>query len=308
MDKVKDSNRGYSVPKRIFAALTAAACAVAFFLWCPLYVLPAVLAVFSALAQLEFYKMAAIGGYPSSPRFGIMLGTVWIAATAASPGFGGFFTCVSLGACVMPFAIFAFGAYLVMRSSRERPLSVLAVTTLGVFYVPFLLSFFLRTVQFDAGAQGFAPDSRVGLYTLFALIASAKASDMGGVAFGLSFGRHKMCPSVSPKKSWEGFAGSVIGAVAVVLAFRFAAMRGEWALDCPLWDHVTVPVAVAAGAAIAVCGTFGDLVESRLKRDCGVKDSSVFLPAGMGGLLDMLDSLLFLPALLYPVLMATCNR
>ena len=177
---------------------------------------------------------------------------------------------------------------------------------LGFFFpLAILLSFFLRIAQLGASGALFSmPDSRVGLYTLFALLAATKLSDMGGFAFGLAFGRHKMCPSISPKKSWEGFVGSVIGAMLMVVLFRWVAMRNEWAADCPIWDRVTLPVALVAGFSIAVCGTLGDLIESRFKRECGVKDSATFMPAGMGGFLDMFDSILFVPALFYPILLA----
>ena len=125
------------------------------------------------------------------------------------------------------------------------------------------------------------------------LIAIVKISDMGGFAFGVSSaklmkgGNHKLCPTISPNKSWEGLLGSVVFSVVLSLAFL------------PI-TKFAVPKAVLFGAVAAFVGTFGDLVESKFKRWVGVKDSSTFLPAGMGGLLDMFDSLLFAPAVLLP--------
>ena len=125
------------------------------------------------------------------------------------------------------------------------------------------------------------------------IIAIIKISDMGGFAFGVSSaklmkgGNHKMCPTISPNKSWEGLAGSV--AASCILSCCFIPITGF------IWCK-----ALAFGVTAALVGTFGDLVESKFKRWVGVKDSSTFMPAGMGGLLDMFDSLLFAPVVLLP--------
>ena len=104
------------------------------------------------------------------------------------------------------------------------------------------------------------------------------ASDVGGYAVGVLVGRHPMAPSVSPKKSWEGFGGSVVACVALATA------AVVWALQGPWW------AGVAFGVAMAVAATVGDLTESLLKRDIGVKDMGTLLP-GHGGLMDRLDSI-----------------
>ena len=125
------------------------------------------------------------------------------------------------------------------------------------------------------------------------VIAIIKISDMGGFAAGVSTsrlmtgGNHKMCPTISPNKSWEGLAGSV--AASCILSCCFMPIT-----------HFVWYKALAFGVTAALVGTFGDLVESKFKRWVGVKDSSTFMPAGMGGLLDMFDSLLFAPAVLLP--------
>lgn len=129
-----------------------------------------------------------------------------------------------------------------------------------------------------------------GNVMLLYVIAIVKISDMGGFAFGVSAQRlrgrtHKLCPSVSPNKSWEGLFGSVFGSCLVSCAFLPLTQFG-------------VLKALAFGVAAALVGTLGDLVESKLKRWVGVKDSATFMPAGLGGFLDMFDSLLLAPALL----------
>lgn len=121
-----------------------------------------------------------------------------------------------------------------------------------------------------------AEDDGVG--RIFVFLITTVCSDIGGYASGVLFGKHPMAPSVSPKKSWEGFAGSVLwcvvaGAVTVVLL-----------LDGPWWGGAIL------GAAVAVAATLGDLAESTVKRDLGIKDMGNLLP-GHGGVMDRLDSL-----------------
>ena len=135
-------------------------------------------------------------------------------------------------------------------------------------------------------------------------MALAKFSDTGGFAFGMAFGRHKMCPTISPKKSWEGLAGSMIFAAATAAVFLAIARHFGWATHVPIWGMLSYPMALAVGAAAALVATASDLIESRFKREVEVKDSATFMPAGMGGFLDMLDSTLFIPALVYPILVS----
>jgi len=104
-------------------------------------------------------------------------------------------------------------------------------------------------------------------------------SDTGGLIGGVLFGKHPMAPKISPKKSWEGFAGSMVFGIAA------AVLMTVFVLEVPFW------VGIIIGAALVVVGTCGDLIESMIKRDVGIKDMSSFLP-GHGGVMDRLDSLL----------------
>ncbi|WP_374250470.1 phosphatidate cytidylyltransferase [Micromonospora sp. R77] len=146
----------------------------------------------------------------------------------------------------------------------------LTAATLIAVYVPFLAGF----AAMLAAAPG---DGRLRvLVTLVAVV----LSDTGGYAAGVSFGKHPMAPSISPKKSWEGFAGSVTAAAvgSAVLIWLF--------FDVAPWWGALFGVAVSGAAVL------GDLAESMIKRDLGVKDMSNLLP-GHGGLMDRLDSILF---------------
>ncbi len=135
-------------------------------------------------------------------------------------------------------------------------------------YVPFLASFCAVLAEPADGPR------RVTVF-----IATVVCSDVGGYAAGVLFGRHPMAPSVSPKKSWEGFGGSLV-ACAVAGAVLFAT----------LFDAAPLLGAVY-GLAIVLTATLGDLGESMVKRDIGIKDMGALLP-GHGGVMDRLDSLL----------------
>ncbi|HYH33041.1 MAG TPA: phosphatidate cytidylyltransferase [Pseudonocardia sp.] len=143
--------------------------------------------------------------------------------------------------------------------------------TAGLFaaaYVPLFCSFAVLMLVADDGL------GRVLTFMLCGV-----ASDVGGYAAGVLLGRHPMAPTISPKKSWEGFGGSqVVGMAAGALCVHFL-LGGPW------W------AGALTGALLVTCATLGDLIESMVKRDLGIKDMSTLLP-GHGGLLDRLDSLL----------------
>lgn len=153
-----------------------------------------------------------------------------------------------------------------------------ATATLIAVYVPFLGGF--------AALLASRPDGHLQiLVTLAAVI----LSDTGGYAAGVFLGRHPMAPTVSPKKSWEGFAGSVAAAAAGSALLLYLLLDVD-----PLWGAVF-------GVAVSVAATLGDLGESMIKRDLRVKDMSNLLP-GHGGLMDRLDSILFALPVSYLVL------
>ena len=133
---------------------------------------------------------------------------------------------------------------------------------------------------------------RHGKLMMLYTVAIVKFSDVGGFAFGLTSaklmkgGNHKMCPTISPGKSWEGLIGSLVFSSAVSCGFMGV-------------THFSVSKSIALGVVAAIVGTAGDLVESKFKRWVGVKDSSALkITNGLGGFLDMFDSLIFAPAVL----------
>lgn len=130
-----------------------------------------------------------------------------------------------------------------------------------------------------------------GVLTLFTVVLAVFASDTAAFAAGRLIGRHKMAPQTSPGKTWEGF---VAGSIAAVLV-PFFALYEE--------DYLTVPESLALGAVVALAGPVGDLFESALKRDAGVKDSGRVL-LGHGGMLDRIDAFLFTGVAAYYLLKA----
>ena len=163
----------------------------------------------------------------------------------------------------------------------DGPVGYLRDVSTSVFvalYVPLLAGFAVLMVHPDDGAG-----------RVVAFVLTVVCSDVGGYATGATLGRHPMAPTVSPKKSWEGFAGSLIactvcGALLMTLLFHH-----EW------WKGALF------GLAIVVTATLGDLGESMIKRDLGLKDMGRLLP-GHGGMMDRLDSLLPCAAVAYLIL------
>jgi phosphatidate cytidylyltransferase len=143
-----------------------------------------------------------------------------------------------------------------------------AASLLIIAYVPLLGSFAALML---AEGQGVA---RVVTFLLIVVM-----SDTGGYIAGVLFGKHPMAPKISPKKSWEGVGGSLILGTAAGICMAI------FALDVPFW------VGIILGVSLVAVGTCGDLIESMIKRDLGIKDMSSFLP-GHGGVMDRLDSLL----------------
>ena len=149
-----------------------------------------------------------------------------------------------------------------------------------LIYVPFLASF-VALLLGEGGtnpAFGFDTDD-IGMRGVVTFITITVASDIGGYVAGVLFGKHPMAPVISPKKSWEGFVGSMLACVGVGVWLVTAFLGGDW------W------VGVLLGLVAVVMATLGDLCESVIKRDLGIKDMSQIIP-GHGGLMDRLDSLL----------------
>jgi phosphatidate cytidylyltransferase len=163
----------------------------------------------------------------------------------------------------------------------KSSLAPLAVTVFGIIYVAMLLNVLQKIRYF--------PDLEGHWWLMFFIVVS-KMSDTGAYCTGQLIGRTKMIPRVSPGKTWEGFAGGIV--FSVVAAWMFLHFAGEHFGTMPLMH------ALILGVVLGVGSVFGDLVESLFKRESDMKDSGSFFP-GVGGILDILDSLLFNAPLMY---------
>ncbi len=225
-------------------------------------------------AMWEFYRLADADGAAPLRWMGILFGVAVFATGVVIAGVWGDLSIVLVEALtpmiflvpVMPALILIAG----LLCGQENPLRSAAATLMGPLYValPMALLLFIPMLL----TRTWSP------WSVLCFIFIIWANDVFAYLVGITLGRHKMCPSISPKKSWEGFFGGLVGAV----LFGYAAAR---LLDSDplMWCGMALVAAVA--------GVAGDLIESQFKRKAGVKDSGTLIP-GHGGLLDRFDALL----------------
>jgi len=254
-----------------------------------------IIMLLNVAGQLEFYGMVNANGLPRFKWLGLaggvtLVGTLFVYLSGlAKQQFG---EPTTGGAAELELGIFAVLLLALLgRRVFAHPaapsFSMVGHTMLGVLYVSWLLGFLLK-IYFFAAPDDVGFD---GGYCLLFFILATKCSDIGAYSLGSLIGRHKMIPSVSPAKTWEGFVGAILlsTTAAIVMAHYWGAAR---------LGGMTLGHAAALGPVLAVGAVIGDLVESVFKRDSGVKDSGSFFP-GIGGILDLLDSLLFNAPLMF---------
>ena len=169
----------------------------------------------------------------------------------------------------------------------DAPLRTMAYTLFGLLYVLWLYNFITKIVYVTPRAPN---GSTTGQFYVFYCIAITKFSDMGAYLTGSLIGRHPLVPHISPKKTWEGFMGALAFSLLASVGLFFL-MPGH--LSVLNWVH-----AIVLGLLLGFAAVIGDLAESIIKRSTGVKDSGNLLP-GIGGALDLIDSLLFTAPLLF---------
>jgi len=252
------------------------------------------LVAITLLAQIEFYTMANRAGFAVFRGVGLVCGAAMITATFWTTGPEAHD--LACGYKWENLILFATLLAMFMRQFPQKhntqPVATIAVSLLGVWYVPFLFNYFTRLAFGWEGAVGATRVSPTGRWLILYLVAVVKSSDIGAYFSGRALGRHKLFPRLSPKKTWEGFVGGLLTAVVVSLLFQ-AGLGGK--LGRVAFGRVD---AVLLGFVLALAGVCGDLFESLIKRASATKDSGRLIP-GMGGLLDVLDSLLFGAPMLY---------
>ena len=179
--------------------------------------------------------------------------------------------------------LFVLGLCTRQLFAKTNPAGIAAISTtlFGLMYVPWLMNF-IQEITFFPHVQG-------KLFLIYFVLVT-KFSDTGAYAVGSLIGKHKMIPRVSPGKTWEGFAGAI--AVSTAASLVFVHFFGD-RMEGMNWIH-----AIILGVILSSTAVIGDLIESLFKREAGVKDSGKFFP-GIGGLLDLLDSLLFNAPIMY---------
>lgn len=224
------------------------------------------------LALLEFFTIVERKNIFVYKGFAIVLGMCVPLVIFFQMGVEGYFT-------IEPFYIimaclFIFVLQFIRRDSSQAIASI-AVTMFGLLYVAWFFSFFIKLKFLPGGAM------LVGFVVLV-----TKMGDVGAYFAGSAFGRHNLIPRISPKKTIEGTIGGLLFSLASAVASK------SYLPSFP-YGHLIV-----LGVLLGVLAQVGDLAESLLKRDCGVKDSGSTL-SGFGGMLDLIDSLLFTVPIFY---------
>ena len=248
----------------------------------------ALIGVFGLVALLEFYRMLDHKALPNFKVTGLICGALMLAGSFyyfSNAGAGG--SRDFEAAALLFFLLTVFARQLVARLREHAPLEAMAYTLFGLLYVVWLFNFITKIVYlFPRSDSGMV----TGQFYCVYLIAVTKFSDMGAYLVGSAVGRHQMVPHISPHKTWEGFVGALALSLFASLAL-FKLMPQHLAVLN--WTH-----AVLLGLLLGFAAVIGDLAESMIKRSTGVKDSGNFLP-GIGGALDLIDSLLFTAPLLF---------
>ncbi len=248
------------------AVVLLAAIAASLAFWKPAFMFIVVAAVVVAIWELRQGLLAKDIDIPEQP---LMLGGAVMVVVAYLWGAPALVTATAVAALATMLWLLRRGIDGYVRTSTASVFTLV--------YVPFLGSFVaLLLAEGGRGGGGIDNDGVAGIVT-FILVTIA--SDIGGYVAGVLFGKHPMAPVISPKKSWEGFVGSLLFTVGAGWVLVVYLLEGDW------W------VGICLGLIAGVMATLGDLCESVMKRDLGIKDMSQVVP-GHGGLMDRLDSLL----------------
>lgn len=258
--------------------LFAAAFLLSLFLAKPLFI--ALVAALVTVAVIELSTAYRISGR-RVPRIGVVLSGLMILIGAYVYGAGGMLSGFVAALVVLTLWRLIEGLFPQYEVAFQTLLRDVFSGMFTLAYVALLGAFAILIVQ--------APNGQLWVFTLVAAVVSI---DVGAYAAGVSFGKHKMTPRISPNKTWEGFAGAVIVGVGV------ATICTVFLLGLPWW------IGVILGVLLVITATIGDLTESLIKRNLGVKDMSTWVP-GHGGFLDRLDSLLPSTVPVYLMLLVT---
>lgn len=245
------------------------------------------LAFMALVALWEYYRMLEADGIGVFTLTGLICAAVLLG--------GGFLLMKEQGPeSAYDFELVVLVLFLTVTFSRQMfrgtsgdPLRAMSYTLFGLLYIPWLFSFITKIIYLTPRT---ADGTTTGQYYVLFLVMVTKFSDMGAYVFGSLFGRHPLAPHISPHKTWEGFAGALITSL-IAATWLYGLMPER--LSAFRFDDVLV-----LGLLLGFAAVIGDLAESIVKRGANTKDSSKMLP-GIGGSLDLIDSLLFTAPLLF---------
>jgi phosphatidate cytidylyltransferase len=248
--------------------------------------------VLAMIATAEYFRMLRAAGVAIFPRFGFLLALVYSGALYYHFLVGKPIPDGLDGAAVFVAIAGAFTLQLRYPIRGVEALLAVAANVLGFIYIAFLFNFAARLTFLPPGASevpGLVGAS--GAFLLLWLLAVTKFADMGAYIVGSMIGRHKMIPHVSPGKTWEGFGGALL--FSQLAACGLYALFPQHLAIFGNWGHV-----IFLGFLLSVLAVIGDLAESVFKRSINAKDSGSMLP-GIGGSLDLIDSICFTAPALY---------
>lgn len=244
----------------------------------------------SIAASAELYKMIRANGLPCQVKLGVGLSigyTLTIAYLLATMGAGALPMLGAVDGSAIAIAVLASFIFQLREPiDGSKSLVAVASTVLSFLYIPFLFSFMGR-VLFVPDLAGAVP----GAWLLIWLVCVTKITDIGAYCTGSLIGKHKMIPHISPGKTWQGFFGAIVWAVA--FGCGLYALKSDQLTVLGGWGHV-----IGLSVLLSLCTVVGDLAESVIKRSLESKDSGTTLP-GIGGALDLIDSLCFTAPVLY---------
>jgi len=274
---------------RLISSIVLWAIMLAVIFWLPPTGLYLFMNLVVARAVWEFYEICEAKGLKAFKVWGV-IGTVglisgsWFVFGLRRFHSSADFAALSYDFDIFILLLFALGVFIRQFPDKSNPrgIETMAVTLFGLIYVAWLSNFITRI--------NFVPQN--GRYLVMYLVVVTKFTDIGAYLVGTTIGRHKMIPRISPNKTWEGTVGGLVFAVGGSLLCLY--LLGPQLSA----DDLTLSDALALGVLLGAAAVVGDLAESLIKREAGVKDSSNWLP-GHGGALDLVDSLLFTAPVLY---------
>ncbi len=242
-------------------------------------------ALVAVLTQREFYQMVHRMGMDPFDRFGMTLGAIIMLAPYYAPILFPLHPEMASSGTWLAVAVVVFALRILGEREPHNRVETLAWTLFGLLYIPFMLQFMVRIALLPG------PSEMSGLLLVIWLIAVSKFCDVGALLSGLAFGKHKMSPTISPKKTWEGAIGGVLTSAGV--GAGLAAL-----LSTHYPAGLTPLVAALVAVPIAILAIVSDLVESVIKRRADTKDAGATIP-GIGGMFDLSDSLILTAPLGY---------